>query len=315
MLFVIGGLVRSTGSGMGCPDWPKCFGQYLPPLSEKELPKNYEEYFKNQRLAKTKRFTQLLQLFGFSDKANQIQQTTQLSESHKFNVVKAYVEYINRLWGALTGIIVFICTILSFHYLRKEWKVFIFTLLGFLAVFFNALLGAVVVNSNLIGGIVTAHFIAAFASISFFMIARRLSGNSITINFPSPWISISLMIFATIQVTIGALVRESFELNIGSMTLDKTIESLYPNLHYHGIFGVIIMSLSILQLIKVPKDEKINKYVILLVICSVAQMIIGPLSLFKSFIEISKLFHISFGAGIYVIQFYICTRFLNIKKS
>ena len=192
---------------------------------------------------------------------------------------------------------------------------FIFTLLGFLAVFFNALLGAVVVNSNLIGGIVTAHFIAAFASISFFMIARRLSGNSITINFPSPWISISLMIFATIQVTIGALVRESFELNIGSMTLDKTIESLYPNLNYHGIFGVIIMSLSILQLIKVPKDEKINKYVILLVICSVAQMIIGPLSLFKSFIEISKLFHISFGAGIYVIQFYICTRFLNIKKS
>ena len=122
------------------------------------------------------------------------------------------------------------------------------------------------------------------------------------------------MIFATIQVTIGALVRESFELNIGSMTLDKTIESLYPNLNYHGIFGVIIMSLSILQLIKVPRHEKVNKYVKLLVILSVAQIIIGPLSLYESFIEISKLFHISFGAGIYVLQFYICTRFLNTQK-
>ena len=150
MLFVIGGLVRSTGSGMGCPDWPKCFGQYVPPLSENELPDDYEEYYKKQRVTKTKRFTQLLQLFGFSDKANQIQQATQLNESHKFNVVKAYVEYINRLWGALTGLIVFICTVLSLYYLNKNLRVFIFTLLGFLAVFFNALLGAVVVNINLI---------------------------------------------------------------------------------------------------------------------------------------------------------------------
>ncbi|MDG1046506.1 MAG: COX15/CtaA family protein, partial [Bacteroidia bacterium] len=258
MLFVIGGLVRSTGSGMGCPDWPKCFGQYVPPLSENELPDDYEEYYKKQRVTKTKRFTQLLQLFGFSDKANQIQQATQLNESHKFNVVKAYVEYINRLWGALTGLIVFICTILSFYYLKKNLRIFIFTLLGFLAVFFNALLGAVVVNSNLIGGIVTAHFIAAFASISFFMIARRLSSKSITINYPGSWISISLMIVATIQVIVGAFVRESFDLNIGNMNLDQTVESLYPNLYYHGIIGVIIMSLSILQLIKVPRHEKVN---------------------------------------------------------
>jgi hypothetical protein len=52
----------------------------------------------------------------------------------------------------------------------------------------------------------------------------------------------------------------------------------------------------------------------IIAVLSIAQIIIGPLSLNESFLAISKLFHISFGAGIYVLQFYICTSFLNYKK-
>jgi cytochrome c oxidase assembly protein subunit 15 len=317
LLFVIGGLVRSTGSGMGCPDWPKCFGEYVPPTSESELPVNYEDFFTNQRVQKTERFVSLLKKIGLTDKAAEIENNTSLNESHQFNVLKAYVEYINRLWGAVTGIIVFACFLLSIPYLRNNKKVFIFTTLGFISVFLNALLGAVVVNSNLIGGIVTAHFIAAFASICFFIIARHFAQP-----FPSSILTSGqkrmaffLMILIAIQVILGAELRELYDVLNHVLNFGEKTNALAPAFQYHGLLGILTAIMAIYQLIKIPKAYKSIKYVKWIAILAVAQLGFGPMALLPETASISKLFHISFGAAIFVLQFYICTAFISTSKS
>ena len=57
-LVFVGGLVRSTGSGMGCPDWPKCFGSFVPPTDSAQLPDDYSSAYNQYR-----------KMFDFNDDA------------------------------------------------------------------------------------------------------------------------------------------------------------------------------------------------------------------------------------------------------
>lgn len=112
-LILVGGVVRSTGSGMGCPDWPKCFGSWVPPTEINQLPDNYLEVYKNKRIEKNQKLAGYLSSMGFTQLANDIFSHPSQYLETEFNVSKTWIEYLNRLVGALIGVFIFLTLIFS----------------------------------------------------------------------------------------------------------------------------------------------------------------------------------------------------------
>ncbi|MEE2778851.1 MAG: COX15/CtaA family protein [Acidobacteriota bacterium] len=145
-LILVGGLVRASGAGMGCPDWPTCFGQWIPPTSEAELPADYRETYGEHGYAAV-----------------------------PFNVVKTWTEYINRLIGVAIGLFIFVTLVASWPLKREAAAVFWWSLTAFLLVGFEGWLGSVVVESNLMPWIVTLHMVVALMVVGALLLALARS--------------------------------------------------------------------------------------------------------------------------------------------
>lgn len=157
LLILVGGIVRATGSGMGCPDWPKCFGQWIPPTESSQLPAGYKQAYTTQRVAKNQKLARTLASLGFRQVAGEIfAHPTQYIET-EFNATKTWIEYLNRLLGALIGIFVFITAIVAWPYWRRDRPVFWLAVASWLLTGFQGWLGSLVVSTNLLPIMVTIH--------------------------------------------------------------------------------------------------------------------------------------------------------------
>lgn len=157
LLILVGGIVRASGSGMGCPDWPKCFGQWVPPTDIKQLPPDYKQIYLAQRVRKNQKLARTLASLGFKEVAGEIfAHPTQYVET-EFNATKTWIEYINRLVGALIGIFVFVTAVVALPYWKRDRAVVWLAVGGWLLTGVQGWLGSLVVSTNLLPIMVTIH--------------------------------------------------------------------------------------------------------------------------------------------------------------
>ena len=185
-LIAVGASVRASGAGMGCPDWPTCFGQWVPPTSETQLPSNYQDIYAD---------------LGYADT--------------RFNVVKTWTEYVNRLIGVVIGLLIFLTAVFSWRLRSFDSSIFLASLAAFLMVGFQGWLGSKVVSSNLLPGMITLHMLVALAIVGTLIFALAQSGRQLIISQPITAIDprarqwLYLVIGMTVlQIAMGTQVRE-----------------------------------------------------------------------------------------------------------
>ena len=206
VLILAGGVVRSSGSGMGCPDWPKCFDQYVPPTHISQLAEGYQQKYVAHRIAKNERFAHTLDILGYGDLALRIREDKSILQPEEFNAAKTWTEYINRLIGALTGVFLLGCLLFSFPYLKSRKRIFLLSLFNVFLVGFQAWMGSIVVSTNLLAWIVTVHMLLALAivaiSIYTYFDAKNYAKKSSAAKAPllTRYLALGVLIITIIQI-------------------------------------------------------------------------------------------------------------------
>jgi cytochrome c oxidase assembly protein subunit 15 len=176
-LIFVGGLVRAAGAGLGCPDWPKCFGLWIPPTSPSELPSQFN-----------------------------------LSQ---FNVFKTWTEYINRLIGVIIGLLITATFAFSFRYRKTEPAVMYSSGAAFLLVLVQGWLGGQVVMTGLNEWLITLHMLLAMIIMMTLIYAVfKASSDTLVVNIEPKtnqmlFIAITVLMVSTfVQLVMGTQVRE-----------------------------------------------------------------------------------------------------------
>lgn len=235
IVILAGGVVRTTQSGMGCPDWPTCFGQWVPPTNANQLPPDFEKYLGKQDI------------------------------DHQFNVYHTWVEYINRLVGVLLGFFGLIQFILAYRNRREEQSGFRLSLLFLVVVILTGLFGAIVVKLNLAHASITVHlFFAILLAIVQLVLCMQLFNkrNQIVINNRVKnlfWITASAII---IQIVLGTLVRIYVDDISAGLNFEKRelwLAALPTIFIIHRTFSWIVFALVIFSTWKSFAIDKLKK--------------------------------------------------------
>ncbi|MCO4293454.1 COX15/CtaA family protein [Solitalea sp. MAHUQ-68] len=331
LVIIAGGVVRSTGSGMGCPDWPKCFGHYIPPTTINELTFSEGKFFKkgyiviwNEALYKAKQDFTTGKEFVPSD----WEKYTKHSYA-KFNVYHTWTEYVNRLTGVLLGFGAIATVVFAIRYLKtNKRKVFWLSLFNLFLIGYQGWLGSKVVESNLKAYMVTIHMFVALIILALYIYiyeqarARKFALADFEVaNMKRIKVgAFVLMTLTMVQMLLGTQVREIID-EIAAVLNQTGREQWVSRVGFiflsHRELAIAVLVLTVVLFVWIRKVTdntfvQVFNYNSLLV---VLQIITGIVLAWMALPPVFQALHLVFGCLMFGLQFWTVLFLLKIKAT
>lgn len=327
-LIWVGGLVRSTGSGMGCPDWPKCFGSYIPPTSVDQLPDNYQEIYLAKRLAKNERFIATLKNIGMDKKAEEIASDKSILIEEEFNATKTWIEYVNRLIGAVIGLLILLTAWRSFALWKVDKRITIGAIASLILVLFQGWIGSLVVSTNLMAWMITFHMILAILLVALLIWVYHLATVSGGKDFGGTsvppklgWLLVVGIVLMIVQIVFGTQVREQIDIvasSLGYMLRDEWVERTGMIFLVHRSFSLAILAVHVAYFFFAFKytlrHSEVNVWSQVLLVMVVLEIATGMGMAYFGIPAFLQPFHLLIGCLIIGVQFILLLQLREYKK-
>ena len=322
-VIVAGAIVRMTGSGMGCPDWPKCFGYYIPPTETKQLLFEPNNNYEKGMMILVEHEAFFVAKKDFTSEYTFDTANWKIYSKHDYvayDPVHTWVEYINRLIGALSGIPILIFSVLSFWFWKKNKWIPLISMLTLFGMGFQAWLGKTVVDSNLAPYKITVHMVMALLIVAFILYLIFASKSSYKPQKYHPKfynILVFALLLSLVQIILGTQVREFVDEQTKLIGYQKALwlESPTLNFYIHRSTSILVLFLNgYLWYLNQSKGLGFNKLK-LVIYCVLLEVSTGIMMYYFDFPILSQPIHLVIASLLFGIQCYVLLECLHKKRQ
>ncbi len=310
MVIVAGSVVRTTQSGMGCPDWPTCFGSAIPPTSVEQVQfQPNHQYKKGQFIIYNDSLKYAIQKFVSGTNYNP--DNWKQYEKHNnavFSVLTTWIEYLNRLLGALLGIFIAVQFVWSLWYWKQNKVIPLLSFGLILLTGFQAWLGKRVVDSNLAALKISLHLFGALAMVFLCLYILFLAKGKpiVTTNKKVVTLNVVLLLMVFMQIVLGTNVRGQIDAiaeHLNYLNRSGWVEQLNIYFYVHRSFSLAIAGLVIYLLLQLKNNVAglvIFKKTIAVII---AEILVGIVLVYVDFPAMAQPVHLLISSILVAIIF------------
>lgn len=312
LIFLAGSVVRMTGSGMGCPDWPKCFGYYIPPTSEKQITWQPNSTYKKGFI--------IIKDETLFVAENDVKTAAEFNKNHwkkytkhnyvKFNKFHTWTEYINRLASVLAGFVFLFLIYGATKFWKTDKRIPLLAFGAFFLMLVEAWLGKMVVDTNLKPEIITIHMVIGLVIIALLLKLNFIISDKKKYNYNSLFSKLLIIsvIFSLVQIAMGTQVRQFIDEQVKLFGFEnKNYSLLNPNFnfYFHRSFtiAIVLINFALFYLNQAKNlGYKLVNWVVFLIFL---ETITGMLMYYADFPIGTQATHLLAGAILFGLQFYL----------